>query len=245
MTFKIKYLFFVLGYALTTGCAKEITTDTVQQALVGQNYWLMESKDKYISQVEFLEKCSRHFNWEAFVVDEWQVKEVEGKVVLNFDTNDFTPTKTEKGDLEFVCEKNGHRLVKTNPATFDRSQLAGKWTDAHYFKRKLERMTPCPDGTPGVFPSISFDEKNCTMQDSCGSKVVPYTVNPVSKTICLGEPCTEDEQQWRILKIQKDLLVFNVRKMVDGRVGYEFNKQYVNELTLKTVSTDQVEAPIK
>ena len=208
---------------LTVGCSK-ISHDDLKQALIGQNYWLINANNDS-TQVEFLETCTRNFNWQAFIVNEWEIREVLGHPTLNFDTHDFEPKRLADDSFEFYCAKTGERLVKANATNFSAEALQGTWEDAHFSGKQPAELPPCANDTPAV-PSITFKGSDCTIQDFCATKSEHFEVNALAKTICLGDPCAAGDQ-WKIKELSGDKLVLDVKKTVDGKVGYEFNKWYV------------------
>ena len=208
---------------MAIGCA-ETTPDALKEVLVAQNYWLVNANNDS-TQVEFLETCTRHFNWQAFIVNEWELKEVDGQLMLNFDTHDFEPKQSADGGFEFHCAKTGERLVKAAAATYNSQALLGTWEDAHYSGKQPGELPPCPNGSPSV-PSITFKADNCTIQDFCASKVEPCQINALAKIICVGDPCAAGDQ-WKIKELSGDKLVLDMRRMDGDKLSYEFNKWYV------------------
>ncbi|GEM_PF-4500784 len=216
-------LLALLVTLLAVGCT-ETTPNALKEALVGQDYWLINNNND-TTQVEFLETCTRHFNWQAFIVNEWELKEVDGQLVLNFDTHDFVPKQSADGGFEFHCAKTGERLVRANAATYNSEALLGTWVDVHVAGKQPGELPPCPDGTP-TLPSITFMSANCTVQDYCTAKEVPYQINALAKIICMGDPCTSTGQ-WKIKELSANNLVLDVRKIEGEKVSYEFSKRYV------------------
>lgn len=215
----------VIGIMMLTASCSKTSPDAIKEALIGQNYWLINANNDS-TQVEFLENnCTRNYNWQAFIVDEWEINEVDGQLVLNFDTHDFEPKQLADNSFEFHCAKTGERLVKASAATFSTEALLGTWEDAHFSGKQPSELSPCPNGTP-VVPSITFKGSECTIQDFCASKVEQYAINALAKNICFGDPCTAGDQ-WKIKELSGEKLVLDVRKIVDGKVTYEFNKRYV------------------
>lgn len=221
----MKYLSVLCSVSLLVfGCAKISTVD-VKSALVGNSYYLI-NPPKDSSQVEFFDTCSRHYNWSAFIVDEWEVKEDNGHVLLNYDTHDFAPKEVD-GELEFLCEKTGQRLVRAKTLDFNIESLSGTWEDAHYAGTTPGMPLPrCANGQANI-PGYTFKSGGgCTSQDFCESKKVTFTVNPNFKIITIGTPCSSFEQL-RIRQLTPEKLVVDRQYEENGKLSYEFNKWFV------------------
>jgi hypothetical protein len=223
---KMKYLTTLfLASVLAFGCS-EISENSLKSALVGQSYYLRTSPEQSF-QVEFFEKCAKHYNWEAFIVDEWELREGgNGGLLLHFDTHDFVPKQLEDGTFEFFCEKTGQQLVKAQPLEFNAAVLNGTWEDAHYAGATPGMPLPtCPEKSAMV-PAFVFNAGSVTVRDFCTSSEQPFFVNPTFKIINIGEPCSSQEQL-KIKELSPTKMVVDRQFEKDGKMNIEYNKWYV------------------
>lgn len=222
----MKYSVFAMLLFVAIGCTN-INEETIKTAIIGQNYYFL-NKDSVSIPVEFLENCARHYDWTVNVLDEWSVKEVDGKPVLVFDTHEFEPKQMQNDELAFFCAKTGESLKKAPAGNFDINQLNGSWVNALYADLELAKtnklqIPDCPDGNlknPGF--SFSADNK-CVIQDFCDSSELPYSVNASFKMVCIGDPC-KPVQVWKIREIAADKMVIDRKYLKDDKFNYEYNQ---------------------
>lgn len=224
---KLLALLFVLIQSI--GCSSGLTEADIKDAVLGKNYFLV-SNQKDTVRLEFLDSCARDFTWTKSLILDWSAEVADGKVVLDFDVQNFEPKKLDGGGLEFVNAKNGDRLVQANDADFSLEALAGEWSDLQYinFKKGISRgltAPECPDMPKDSFyiPTYRFVDGKCSGKGICKEFETNYSVNKTFKSLIIGDGCTP-EQIWKIREITPTQMVVDVRKIGEEKVSYEFNK---------------------
>lgn len=219
-------MLFVLSL-LAFGCSK-VSKESVKTALVGQSYYLINSP-KDSAQVQFFENCSRHYTWDVFIVDEWELKEDgSGKIILYYDTHDFTPKPVGDDEFEFICEKTGQRLVKAKPVAFNAEALNGTWEDAHYVGASPGTPLPACEGKQAMVPGYTFKTVGCTVRNFCESHEAEYLINPAFNSIIIGDQCSSVEHL-RIFELTPTKLVVEREHELGGKMTRDINLWFVKK----------------
>ncbi|MBI1227178.1 MAG: hypothetical protein GC192_18245 [Bacteroidetes bacterium] len=223
----MKYFSCLLVSIIFFSCA-DYSTDEVKAALINHDYWLINAQNDDTTNITFYETCSKHYSWEKFIVDEWEVSLKDNHLILDFDTHDYIPKQLGDGDFEFNCTQTGERLVKAMEPEFDKNKILGKWYLEQYAQGIPNDANPCP-GQPETsihIPGIDFKEGNCTILNLCDSREEPYLVKQLFKMIIFGDPCSSKEA-WRIKLLENNLLVVDRQYEAEGKLNYELNKRFV------------------
>lgn len=222
----MKYSVLAMALMVAIGCSN-INEESIKTAIIGQNYYMV-NKDSVSIPVEFLENCARHYDWTVNVLDEWSVKEVDGKPVLIFDTHEFEPRQVQNDELAFFCTKTGESLRKAPVEDFDINQINGTWinaltADLALAKSNKMEIPDCPDGA-AKNPGFTFSpDGKCLIQDFCETTELPYTVNAAFRVVCIGDPC-KPVQVWKIREVAADKMVIDRKYLKEDRLNYEYNQ---------------------
>jgi hypothetical protein len=213
------------------GCAKFSTTD-VQTALTGQSYLMTDANQQQVP-IAFEPGCIVNYRWDySLMLNHWEVKAADGKIVLDCDDHVFTANQTTAGDFEFLDEKRGEKMVKLKDVPYSAEQLLGEWMDSYASMVKgvpgKGSKSPCPALPQDSFliPKVVFSEGKCVLQDYCTQTTKDYMLNANHGFILFGNACDSLTEQWKIKKLTANELVVDIRSIQNGAAGFEYGKRF-------------------